>query len=98
MNNFLQPPDPEEDQRDEEELILDEVQQLRTQLSECQSKLHKINQWCKAYPLDVFPEPDLAVADIILKAHGMGVSSIGASAMRHVLNGLQDIINTTEGE
>ncbi len=59
---------------------------------ELEDKLQKIDNWCKAYPLDMFPEPDLKRAGVILKAHGMTLGAISASSMRHVLKGIQKII------
>jgi len=57
--------------------------------------LTRIDTWVKAYPLDIFPEPDLKKAAKVLKAAGMTLDSISASNMRHVLVGIQKII---EGE
>ena len=45
----------------------------------------RIVNWSKAYPIDVFPEPDLKKAHKILKANGMTLDAISASAMRHVV-------------
>ena len=47
--------------------------------------LERIVDWSKAYPLGVFPEPDLKKAHEILKANGMTLDAISASAMRHVV-------------
>jgi len=54
--------------------------------------LRKIKDWCRAYPLEVFPEPDLKKAAKVLKEAGMTLDSISASNMRHVLKGIQKII------
>ena len=56
----------------------DEVEELREALG-------RIVDWSEAYPLDIFPEPDLKRAHDVLKAHGMTIDSISASAMRHVV-------------
>jgi len=56
-------------------------------------KLERIKQWCAAYPLEVFPEPDFKKAAKVLKENGMTIDAISASNMRHVLTGIQDIIN-----
>ena len=50
--------------------------------------LERIVDWSKAYPIDVFPEPDLKKAHKILKANGMTLDAISASAMRHVVIGV----------
>lgn len=47
--------------------------------------LEKLHQWAKAYPLEVFPEPDLKRAHELLKAGGMTLDAISASNMRHVI-------------
>ena len=57
-----------------------------------EDKLQKIKNWCEAYPLEAFPEPDLEAAADCLKAFGMTLDSISASNMRHVLKGVQRII------
>ena len=67
------------------ELSTDEVEQLQTQMS-------MIMSWCQAYPLDLFPEPDLEAAADCLMGYGMSLDSISASSMRHVLEGVQKII------
>lgn len=47
--------------------------------------------WAEAYPLDVFPAPDLARARVALEAAGMSLDAISASAMRHVIAGVGKI-------
>lgn len=47
--------------------------------------LEKLHQWATAYPLEVFPEPDLKKAHELLKAGGMTLDAISASNMRHVI-------------
>ena len=59
----------------------------------CNEKLFKIKRWCEAYPIDIFPEPDLKKADKVLKENGISLSAISAFSMRHVLKGVQKIIN-----
>ena len=56
-------------------------------------KLHKIHEWAKAYPITIFPEPDLKRVHLVLKAAGMSLDVVSASAMRHVL---QTLIKDTE--
>jgi hypothetical protein len=55
-------------------------------------KLEKIKDWCNAYPVDIFPEPDMKKAHKVLKENGMTLDAISASNMRHVLNGIKKII------
>ena len=56
--------------------------------------LERIDEWSKAYPLSVFPEPDFAKAHELLKAGGMGLDAISASNMRHVVEGVGKIART----
>ena len=53
--------------------------------------LNSIKRWADAYPLDVFPEPDFAKAQDLLKAGGMTLDAISASNMRHVVEGVGNI-------
>lgn len=53
--------------------------------------LEQIDAWSRAYPLPVFPEPDLAKARALLEAGGMSLDSISASAMRHAVEGVGKI-------
>ena len=56
---------------------------------DCADRLHRIVQWCEAYPIEVFPEPDLAAARVAL---GDGLySALHASWARHIVNGIADI-------
>lgn len=71
--------------------LLDEI---GSQIEDMQDKLHKISQWAEAYPIKIFPEPDLKKATKVLEENSMTLDSISASNMRHVLQGVKDIINT----
>jgi len=55
--------------------------------------LTRIKQWCDAYPLDAFPEPDFKAANEILRAHGMTLGAISASNMRYALSGVSKIVD-----
>lgn len=48
--------------------------------------LRRIKQWSEAYPLSVFPEPDLSKARELLEAGGITLDSISAHCMRHVID------------
>ena len=56
----------------------------------------KLADWQRAYPLDIFPEPDLVKAAELLKAGGMTLDAVSANMARHVLKGVVDIINDQE--
>ena len=53
----------------------------------------RIKQWCDAYPLAVFPEPDLKVARKGLESVGITMDQVSASNMRHVLTGITEYAN-----
>ena len=54
--------------------------------------LREIDNWTKAYPLEAFPKPDLKRAARVLKENGMTLDAISADNMRHVLDGIREII------
>lgn len=51
-----------------------------------------IDAWSRAYPLSVFPEPDMKRAREVLQINNMSLDAISASCMRHVLEGVQKIV------
>jgi hypothetical protein len=52
--------------------------------------LHIVH-WADAYPLQIFPEPDLVKARALLEAGGMTLDAVSAHAMRHCLSGVRKI-------
>ncbi len=48
--------------------------------------LHHIRTWAHAYPIDIFPEPDLARCRLLLGDAEMG--KLHASWARHILAGI----------
>ena len=56
-------------------------------------KLQDIHQWCDAYPLDIFPEPDFKAVRSALAEHDITIDAVTASNMRHVLDGIRKIID-----
>jgi hypothetical protein len=53
----------------------------------------QIKNWCEAYPISVFPEPDFGKAHEVLKANGMTLDAISASNMKHVITQVQEMID-----
>lgn len=53
--------------------------------------LERIAQWADAYPLEVFPEPDLKRVHEVLMAAGLSLDALSASAMRHAIEGVGKI-------
>lgn len=56
-----------------------------------ETALERIEQWSRAYPLTIFPEPNLKRARELLEAGGMTLDAISAHAMRHVVEGVGKI-------
>jgi hypothetical protein len=54
-----------------------------------------IEQWAEAYPLDVFPKPDLYKARDVLAAASISLDCISADAMRHVITKVRDRMRAT---
>uniref|UniRef100_A0A6M3JAN2 Restriction alleviation protein n=1 Tax=viral metagenome TaxID=1070528 RepID=A0A6M3JAN2_9ZZZZ len=69
--------------------LVDELEKSEDKLRDA---MERINNWAKAYPLALFPKPDLKRAAKILKDSGMTLDDIQADAMRHVLDGVKDIV------
>lgn len=67
---------------------------LYERIEQLTAALQALRKWAEAYPLGVFPEPDLKRAHKVLNEHGMTLDAIAASAMRHVLRGVVGIIGT----
>lgn len=67
-------------------------------VSRMEDALHKIQTWARAYPVNVFPEPDLKRAAEVLALNGISLDAISAHAMRHVLDGLAEIAQAGLGE
>lgn len=55
--------------------------------------IQQIADWQKAYPIEVFLEPDFKRAAEVLKDAGITLDAISASNMRHVLNGIKKIVD-----
>ena len=58
---------------------------LEARLSKMEEALGQIVEWSKAYPIDVFPEPDFEKVAKVLKDNGMTLDAVSASNMRHVI-------------
>jgi hypothetical protein len=85
-------------QQDYIENMRKELYQAHTERDALDECLQEITQWCNAYSLTVFPEPDLKKAHELLKAGGITLDAVSASAMRHVLEGVAKIIEATRKE
>ena len=63
----------------------DYINKLETQNDKYETALHTIADWAKAYPLEVFPEPDMKKVRNLLAAGGIPIDFVSASNMRHVV-------------
>lgn len=63
-------------------------QQVSDQCDRYEEALQRIKSWSEAYPVSVFPEPDLLKAARVLEQNGMTLDSISAHCMRHVVAGV----------
>jgi len=71
--------------RQEIRRLKDEKFALEARLSKMEEALEQIVEWSKAYPIDVFPEPDFEKVAKVLKDNGMTLDAVSASNMRHVI-------------
>ncbi len=55
--------------------------------------LERIQVWQQAYPLKVFPKPDLKKARQVLKDAGMTLDAVSADNMRHVLDQIKSMVD-----
>lgn len=76
--------------------ILSELEEAEERIEKLEDSLQKILNWIHAYPLEVFPEPDMKKAAKVLEEAGISLDSISASNMRHVLTGIKDIIEKSQ--
>ena len=60
-------------------------------IEQLEAALYRIKQWADAYPLEVFPEPDMDLAATALKTFNITLDAVSASAMRHVVQGVGKI-------
>ena len=67
------------------------IRGLCARIETLEEALEQIEQWGRAYPLKVFPEPDWGAARLLLKAGCMSLDRIAAGCMRHVAEGVAEI-------
>ena len=61
------------------------ITKLHDHIDKLEEALRRIEAWSRAYPLAVFPEPDLAKARELLERGGITLDAVSASASRHVI-------------
>lgn len=63
-----------------------EISQRRAnRLEILEDGMERIVNWAKAYPIEAFPEPDMAIAAKVLQEAGITLDAISASNIRHVI-------------
>jgi hypothetical protein len=72
--------------------------EMETENERLRAGLQQIESWSRAYPLEMFPEPDFEKAHRLLQAGGMPLDAISAAAMRHVVEGVGAIARRALGE
>jgi len=77
-------------QKAEIDRLMEQATNDKRLIEELEKILREIKDWANAYPIEVFPKPDLQKAAKVLKEAGMTLDSISADAMRHVLEGIKD--------
>jgi len=70
---------------------LERVAALTRERDALREALERIEQWGRAYPLSVFPEPDFAKAREALEAAGLTLDAVSASNMRYIVEGVSEI-------
>jgi hypothetical protein len=68
------------------------AQDLKAENTKLKEALKDIDAWAKAYPIEVFPEPDWKKAAQVLKDAGITLDAISSHNTRHVLTNLKDIV------
>jgi hypothetical protein len=67
-----------------------EIRKLNEEKRELKRQLQRISDWCEAYPLDVFTEPDMEQVRKLLG--DTLLTQLSAHNFRHVLDGIKGII------
>ncbi len=71
----------------------EQIEKLEQRVEDLEEMLDKLRAWAEFYPLDIFPEPDMKEVANALRVVGITLDSVSASAMRHVLTQVTEMIN-----
>lgn len=65
-------------------------------IAELEAVLESLRTWVEYYPLKIFPEPDMKLAMRALNVAGITLDAVSASAMRHVLKQIAEMIDKAQ--
>lgn len=71
--------------------LADHIAALQQANERMESALNRIADWCKAYPVENFKEPDWEDVKRLLGAELL--TQVSAANMRHVVNGIAKIVS-----
>ena len=74
-----------------EEIEFDDIEKLEERIEVLETALNRIYNWSIAYPLDIFPEPDMKKAREVLRSAGIMIDSITGEVARHIVTGIGEI-------
>ena len=69
----------------------DPIGHMQERIDDLEDALQRIINWSEAYPLNVFPKPDLKKARDLLEAGGITLDAVASHCMRHVITGAAKI-------
>jgi hypothetical protein len=75
-----------------------EIEKLKAKLERVTEAIDRIKAWCNAYPVSVFAEPDFTAVRMALEDKGLSLDAVSASNMRHVVDGIRDIVEAALAE
>jgi len=79
-------------------ILQSEYDALRAENEKLREAIGLLQNWANAYPLEMFPEPDMKLARKLLTDGGVSYDALNAYSMRHVINGVGRIIENVLNE
>lgn len=72
------------------------IEELEERIAELEAVLESIKAWARAYPLEIFPEPDLGQVAQVLNDAGITLDAVSASTIREVLREITEMIDKAQ--
>lgn len=72
----------------------DRINALKAENERMRDALTRIDEWADAYPVAVFPEPNISACAKALADAGQASDALHASWARHLLGGVKRIVRT----